>query len=42
MSYRAAVVDDGGHSAEQGLMLDLDDEAVVPVVGPGEFGPSPG
>ena len=38
---RAAVVHDGGHPAEQCLLVDLaDGEAVVPVVDRGEVGPA--
>ena len=40
---RAAVVHDGGHPAEQGLLVDLaDGEAVVPVVDQGQVGPAAG
>jgi hypothetical protein len=40
---RAAVVHDGGHPAEQRLLVDLaDDEAVVPVVDRGQVGPAAG
>ena len=40
---RAAVVHDGGHPAEQRLLVDLaDGEAVVPVVDQGEAGPAAG
>ena len=40
---RAAVVHDGGHPAEQRLLVDLaDDEAVVPVVDQGQVGPAAG